>query len=171
MYSKNREVLLTLLHDADEYATFKKIDCPPIYLLGGSGCILGDYLDRATLDIDFIDINYSSTVGKVFRLFDRFDMLDTYVTPIADGYEQRAKLLEGFTTLRYYVLSAEDIIVSKLGRYSVKDQDDINHLIEKSDIEIISSLIANVISRKDFSERVKQAFVMNSRLFREKYNV
>jgi len=171
MYSKNREVLMELLHDADEYATFKKIDCPPIYFLGGSGCILGGYLDRATLDIDFIDINYNSSVGKIFRLFDRFDMLDMYVTPIAKGYEDRAEFLEGFTTLKYYVLSAEDIIVSKLGRYSEKDQEDISNLIEKSDMNIISSLIENVINREDFSERVKEEFIKNSLLFKEKYNV
>lgn len=171
MYSKNKEVLMALLHDADEYATFKKIDCPPIYFLDGSGCVLGGYLDRATLDIDFIDINYSATVGKVFRLFDRFNMLDIYVTPIATGYETRAELLEGFTTLKYYVLSPEDIIVSKLGCYSEKDQEDINRLIERSDINIILSLIENVSDREDFSNRVKQEFIKNSFLFKEKYNV
>ncbi len=117
---KNREILLELLHDADDFATLKKIECPPLYFLGGSGCILGEYLDRATFDLDFIDINYSASAGKVFRLFDRFDMLDLYVTTVAENFEERALSLSGFDTLKFYVLSKEDIIVSKLGRYSEK---------------------------------------------------
>ncbi len=171
MNSKNRELLMELLKDADDYAEFKKIECPPIYLLGGSGCILGGYLERATLDIDFVDINYSASAGKVFRLFDRFDMLDLYVTPIADGFSDRAKSLKGFSTLSYYVLSREDIIISKLGRYSDKDQEDIEELIKNADFELISALIKNIIDKKDFSERVKKEFIKNSFLFKEKYHV
>ena len=110
---KNREILLELLHDADDFANFKKIKCPPIYFLGGSGCILGKYLDRATFDLDFIDINYNASAGKVFRLFDRFDMLDLYVTPVAENFEDRAIRLAGFSALEFYVLSKEDIIERK----------------------------------------------------------
>ena len=43
MNSKNRELLMELLKDADDYAEFKKIECPPIYLLGGSGCRITSY--------------------------------------------------------------------------------------------------------------------------------
>ncbi len=98
MERKGKELLRELLKDADDFATFKRIACPPIYLLGGSACILGGYLERATFDLDFIDIGYKASAGKVFRLFDRFDMLDLYVTPVAEGFEQRAALLEGFST-------------------------------------------------------------------------
>jgi hypothetical protein len=171
MSLKNRELLLELIKDADDFATFKNIKCPPIYLLGGSGCILGNYLNRATFDLDFIDVNYEASAGKVFRLFDRFDMLDLYVTPIADGYEERAIKLEGFTTLKYYVLSREDIVVSKLGRFSEKDKEDIDVLIEACDRQLLDELIKNVIRRDDFSERVKAEFVKNSELLRKRYHV
>ena len=87
--------MLEILHDADDFATLKKIKCSPIYFLGGSGSILGNYMSRATFDLDFIDINYDASAGKVFRLFDRFDMLDLYVTPIAEGFEERAIELQG----------------------------------------------------------------------------
>lgn len=171
MTLKNREFLIELLQDADDFATLKKITCPPIFFLGGSGCILGNYLDRATLDIDFIDINYDASVGKVFRLFDRFDMLDLFVTPIASGYEKRAIELNGFTTLKFYILSKEDIIVSKLGRYSQKDQEDIDLLINESDTQLLNELIQNVIDRDDFSNRVREEFIKNSNLLRKRYNV
>lgn len=168
---KNRDLLMELLHDADDFATLKKIKCPPIYFLGGSGCILGNYLDRATLDLDFIDINYEASVGKVFRLFDRFDMLDVYVTPIADGFESRAIKLEGFETLDYYVLSKEDIIVSKLGRFSDKDKEDIDTLIKECDLKKLNTLIQNVIERENFSDRIKAEFIKNSTDLRKRYNV
>ncbi len=171
MSLKNRELLLELIKDADDFATFKNIKCTPIYLLGGSACILGNYLDRATFDLDFIDINYEASVGKVFRLFDRFDMLDIYVTPIADDYEERVFKLEGFTTLEYYVLSREDIIVSKLGRFSEKDREDIAILIEECNCQLLDKLIKNVIERDDFSERIKIEFLKNSELLRKRYNV
>lgn len=171
MDRKNKEILLELLHDADDFATLKRIKCPPIYFLGGSGCILGNYLNRATFDLDFLDIDYNAAAGKVFRLFDRFDMLDIYVTPIAEDFEKRAVKLTGFETLAFFVLSKEDIIVSKLGRYSEKDREDIDILIKHSDKKLIARLIENVKNRDDFSERVKSEFIKNSKLMRDKYNV
>lgn len=168
---KNREILLELLHDADDFATFKKIKCPPLYFLGGSGCILGEYLDRATFDLDFIDINYNASAGKVFRLFDRFDMLDLYVTTVAENFEKRASRLSGFNTLEFYVLSKEDIIVSKLGRYSDKDKEDISILIKDSNKELLNKLIKNVANRLDLSDRIKQEFIKNSQLLKDEFNV
>ncbi len=168
---KNREILLELLHDADDFATLKKIKCPPVYFLGGSGCILGEYLDRATFDLNFIDINYSASAGKVFRLFDRFDMLDLYVTTVAQNFEKRAISLSGFDTLEFYVLSKEDIIVSKLGRYSEKDREDISTLIKDSNKDLLVQLIINVVNRQVLSNRIKQEFIKNSQLLRDEYNV
>ncbi len=171
MERKGKELLRELLKDADDFATFKRIECPPIYLLGGSACILGGYLERATFDLDFIDIGYKASAGKVFRLFDRFDMLDPCVTPVAEGFEQRATLLDGFTTLRYYVLSREDIVVSKLGRYDEKDRQDIEHLMGACDRALVDKLICSVMARENFSERVKEAFARNVALFKEQHNV
>lgn len=122
-------------------------------------------------DLDFVDINYHSSVGKIFRLFDRFDMLDLYVTPVAKGFEERAKPLEGFKILNYFVLSKEDIIISKLGRYAEKDQEDIAVLVRECDHALLNTLIKNVIDQENFSERVKVEFVKNSCKFKEKYNV
>ena len=168
---RNKNLLMELLHDADDFASLKKIDCPPIYILGGSGCILGNYLERGTFDIDFVDINYDASVGRVFRLFDRFDMLDRFVTPIADGFENRAIKIDGFIHLEYYVLSKEDIIISKLGRYSEKDIEDITLIVKNTNKALLNELIENLISKDDFSERVKEEFMKNSKKFKERFNV
>jgi len=168
---RNRDIILELLQDAEDFAKLKNIECPPIYFLGGSGCIMGEYFDRATTDINFLDINYSSSVGKIFRLFEKFDMLDLYVTPIADGFEKRAIKLSEFEFLDFFVLSKEDIIVSKLGRYSDKDIEDISKLIVDIDKKILIQLIDNVIYKKHFSERVKEYFIIHVKDLKERFNV
>lgn len=77
-------------------------------------------------------------------------MLDIYVTPIANGFEKRAIKLKGFSYLNFYALSKEDIIVSKLGRYSEKDQEDISILIVDCDKILLNKLIT-VLSQKKIS--------------------
>lgn len=168
---KNKHILLEYLHDMDEFAEFKKINCPPIYLLGGSGCILGGYIDRATTDFDLIDMDYPSQTGRLFKMLERFDLLDLFVTPLAPNFDKRSIKLEGFRIIDIYVLSKEDIIVSKLSRYSEKDYEDIKVLFETSDKELVLTLISEVISRTDFSEKVKNAFIKNSSLFKETFYV
>jgi hypothetical protein len=168
---KNKQVLLEYLHDMDDFAELKGMECPPIYLLGGSGCILGDYIDRATTDFDLVDMNYKSTAGRLFKMLERFDLLDLYVTPLAPEFEKRAIMLNGFKILKIFILSKEDIIVSKLSRFSEKDIDDIKQLISSSDKGLVSNLIDKVSSRIDFSERVKSIFIKNSKAFKEIFYV
>ncbi len=167
----NKQLLLELLSDVDDYAQYKQIDCPAIYLLGGSACILGDYVDRATLDIDFIDLSYDASKGKLFRLFGRFDMLDFYTTTLSEDYQTRAQKLPGYNKLDFYILSPEDIIVSKLARYSAVDREDIAQLMDYSNRDLIKLLIGKVLARQNMSEKVREAFVEHSRLFAEQYNV
>jgi len=168
---KNKDILLEHLHDMDEFAKLKGISCPPIYLIGGSALILGDYIDRATTDFDLIDTEYPASAGRLFRMLGRFDLLDQFVTPVAPGFQLRANLLDGFGCLMIYVLSKEDIIVSKLSRYAEKDRNDINVMIDSCDRNIISDLIDGVIARTDFSDRVRELFIGNSAIFREAYHV
>ena len=70
-----------------------------------------------------------------------------------------------------YVLSREDIILSKIGRYSEIDIEDISIMIGDVDKNLLSGLIDMVITRKNMSDRVKQVFVKNIGLFRERFNV
>jgi hypothetical protein len=168
---KNKEILLEHLRDMDEFAQLKNLSCPPIYLLGGSACILGGYINRATTDFDFIDIDYPANSGRLFKMLERFDMLDYYVTPLPPDFRNRAKKLNGFEIIEIYVLSKEDIIVSKLSRYSEKDLGDIRQLIATSDKNLIEKLIEDITLRTDFSEKVKEYFIRNSKLFLEEFDV
>ncbi len=167
--SKNKEILNQLLMDMEDFAKLKNIDYPPIYLLGGSGCILSGYLTRATTDIDILDMDYDARAGRLLRILDRYDMLDIYLTTIPMDFEKRVLRLDGFKNL--FVLSREDIILSKLGRYSPIDIEDISKLIGHSDKKLVGALIQSVITRKNISTRVKNVFMENVKNFKERFDV
>ena len=48
-----RENLIEVLHEMEEVTKLFKLEPFDIYIIGGSACILGEYTNRATLDIDF----------------------------------------------------------------------------------------------------------------------
>ena len=167
----NYQLMVEIIEDMEKIAQTFNIPSFPIYFLGGSACILGQYSDRATRDFDFIDLNYSSTYGKVLRYLTDFDMLEYESTILAPSYKKRAKKLERFKYLDVYVLAREDIIVSKIIRMEPKDIEDIDLLIQDSDKELILNIIDEVLHRSDLFETKKEAFRKNLPAFREKYHV
>lgn len=167
--SKNREILNQILQDVDDFAKLRKIDYPSIYLLGGSACIIAGYLDRATTDIDLLDMEYDASMGRLLRIMEKYDLLDLYLTTIPMDFKDRAVKIDNFKNI--YVLSREDIIISKIGRYSKIDIEDISTMIRDVDKNLLSGLIDAVITRKNMSDRVRQVFVKNMELFRERFNV
>jgi hypothetical protein len=169
MYNKNRDRLLEIIQDMDDFAKMKNIDYPPFYILGGSGCIIAGYLDRGTTDFDLLDMGYSSEMGRLLRILEKIDLLDLYLTTIPEDFKDRAVKIEGLKNV--YVLSREDIILSKIGRYSAKDIEDISAMMEETDVALLKELIKRVADRKNISERVKEEFFNNLMKFREKFNV
>ncbi len=163
--------LVETIKDAEKVAKAFDIEPFPIYLLGGSACILGEYNDRATIDIDFIDLNYAAYIGKVFSIFRDYDMLDYECTTISSKFKERAVRLCEFEYLKVYVLSKEDIIVSKIIRLGQKDIEDINELIKDSDKSLILRIIDEVLARDDLFDSKKQEFAKNLKIFKERYNV
>jgi hypothetical protein len=150
----------------------KAFDVPPfeIYILGGAGCVLAQYLDRATRDFDIIDLEYGASLGLVMKPLEPFDLIDLQLATIPPSYKTRTKLLPQFEFLRIFVLSREDIIVSKISRYNERDKADIRELITQANINIIFEL-AQEIFNQDFIAKVKSAFVENLALCLEENNV
>ena len=169
MEDKNRGILFEILKDMDDFAQMKGIDYPPIYLLGGSGCIIGKYLDRATTDLDIHDIKYDANMCRLLRNLEKYDFLDFHLTTIPDNFKQRAKKIEMLKNV--FVLSLEDIILSKIGRYSPVDVEDISILLKRANRSLLVMLIDKVLNRNDISKRVKEAFLMNLKLFREQFDI
>jgi hypothetical protein len=167
--NKSKEILTQILKDMDDFAQMKGLDYPPIYLLGGSGCIIADYLNRATTDLDLLDMEYDASMGRILRILEKYDLLDFYLTTIPEDFKTRAVRIYGYKNI--YVLSREDIILSKIGRYSDKDIDDISLLMEKAEKNLLAELTVKVLNRGDIGGRVKAAFIDNLNLFRERFDV
>lgn len=159
------------ISDMEKVAQLFEIEPFDIFLLGGSACILGGYTDRATRDFDFIDLNYSSKLGKIFVQLRDFDMLEYESTLVSPTYKERAIKLNKFPYLNIYILSIEDIIVSKIIRLEQKDLQDIDELVKIADKELINRIIEEVLHRNDLYESKKKQFIKQLPLFREKYYV
>lgn len=159
------------IYDMEKVAQLFDIEPFDIYLLGGSACILGGYTDRATRDFDFLDLNYPSRFGKVFAQLRDFDMLEYESTLISPKYKDRAIKLDQFKYLNVYVLSVEDIIISKIIRLEQKDIEDIDALIKTADKKLINKIIDEVLERNDLYQSKKDKFLQQLPIFRERYNV
>jgi len=166
-----REQLEEKIFEMEKVAQFFNVEPFDIFFLGGSGCILGGFHDRATRDFDFIDLNYASSLGKVFVHLREFDILEYESTLISPNYKTRAIRLEKFKYLNIYVLSIEDIIVSKIIRLDEKDIEDIDILIHKADKKLINTIIDEVLGREDLFESKKREFERKLKFFKERYNV
>ncbi len=151
----------------------KAFDIEPfdIFFLGGVACILGGYSTRATRDFDFIDLNYSSKLGKAFVQLRDFDMLEYRSMVLSPTYRDRAIKLENFKYINVYILSLEDILVSKIIRLEEKDIEDIDNMIEKTDKGLINDIIDEVLQRDDLYISKMKRFLEMLPKFRERYHV
>ena len=132
-----------------------------IYIIGGSACVLGEYTTRATLDIDFIDLGYPAKYGKVFSLLRDYDMLEYESTILSPTYKDRALKIEEFNYINVYILSKEDIIVSKIIRLAEKDIEDLNQMIVDCNKEVLKSIIDEILKRDDLFDSKKKEFEKN----------
>lgn len=166
-----KENLIEVLHEMEEVTKLFKLEPFDIYIIGGSACILGEYTTRATLDIDFIDLGYPAKYGKTFSLLRDYDMLEYQSTILSPTYQKRAIKLKEFNYINVYILSKEDVVVSKIIRLAPKDIEDLNQIMPKCDKKQINSIIDEILNREDLFESKKNEFINKLKIFREKYNV
>ena len=166
-----KDNLIEVLHEMEEVTKLFKLEPFDIYILGGSACMLGEYTSRATMDIDFIDLGYPSKYGKAFALLRDYDMLEYESTILSPTYKQRAVKLKNFEFINVYILSKEDVAVSKIIRLAEKDIEDLNQIVPACNKKILNEIIEEIVSREDLFESKKTEFVKKLKIFREKYNV
>lgn len=166
-----KDNLLEILHEMEDVTKLFKLEPFEIYIIGGSACILGEYTTRATLDIDFVDLGYPSKYGKVFTLLRDYDMLEFQSTILSPNYKKRAMKLEEFKYINVYVLSKEDIAVSKIIRLANKDIEDLDEIIPKCNKKLLNMIIYEVLNREDLFESKRNEFIKKLEIFRERYNV
>ena len=171
-----RDNLIEVLHEMEEVTKLFKLEPFDIYIIGGSACILGEYTTRATLDIDFVDLGYPAKYGKVFSLLRDYDMLEYQSTILSPSYKSRAKKLKEFEYINVYILSKEDIAVSKIIRLAKKDLEDLNEIIPNCNKQILNEIIKEILEREDLFDSKKQGFINNLkrntmyRIFCESYD-
>ena len=166
-----KDNLISILHEVQDVTKFFNLEPFDIYILGGSACMLGEYTSRATLDIDFVDLGYPAKYGKVFLLLRDYDMLDYQSTILSPNYKERALKLDEFDFLNIYILSKEDVAISKIIRLEQKDIDDLDEIIPKCNKQLLNKIIDEVLKRNDLFESKKKEFIRKLKIFREKYNV
>ena len=153
-----KDNLISILHEVQDITKFFKLEPFDIYILGGSACILGEYTSRATLDVDFVDLGYPAKYGKVFLLLRDYDMLDYQSTILSPNYKERALKLDEFDFLNIYILSKEDVAISKIIRLEQKDIDDLDEIIPKCNKQLLNKIIDEVLKRNDLFESKKKGF-------------
>ena len=166
-----KDNLLEVLHEMEEVTKLFKLEPFDIYLIGGSACMLGEYTTRATMDVDFVDIGYPAKYGKVFVLLRDYDMLEYESTLLSPTYKERVTKLKDFKYINVYILSKEDVAISKIIRLAEKDIEDLNQIIPKCDTKMLNKIIDEIINREDLFESKKAEFKKKLKVFREKYNV
>lgn len=166
-----KENLIEVLHEMEEVTKLFKLEPFDIYIIGGSACILGEYTTRATLDIDFVDLGYPAKYGKAFSLLRDYDMLEYQSTILSPNYQKRATKLSEFNYINVYILSKEDVVVSKIIRLAPKDIEDLNQIMPKCDKRLLNNIINEILNREDLFESKRNEFVNKLKIFREKYNV
>lgn len=166
-----KKALEDRIYDMEKVAKLFEIAPFDMYFLGGSACILGGYSNRATRDFDFIDLNYSAKLGKVFIHLRDFDMLEYESTLVSPKYKERAMKLNQFKYLNINILSVEDIIVSKIIRLEEKDLQDIDILMKIADKIVINQIIDETLERNDLFHSKKERFIEKLELFRVRYYV
>jgi len=155
-----RQDLEQALFDMEVMARAIGIKPFEIYLLGGSGCILAGYLDRATRDFDIVDLDYQASFGRVLKILEPYDLIDIQLAAIPVLFKERAMRLKQFQYLLVYVLSREDIIISKLPRFNNRDRDDISELLNIADVSLVFTLAKSTLD-SNMLPSVKQIFFNN----------
>lgn len=163
--------LIEVIHEMEEVTKLFKLEPFDIYIIGGGACILGEYTTRATLDIDFVDLGYPAKYGKVFALLRDYDMLEYQSTILSPTYKERAVKLKEFRYINVYILSKEDIAISKIIRLAEKDIEDLNQIIPNCNKEILNNIIEEILNREDLFESKKVEFEKKLKIFKEKYDV
>lgn len=134
-----------------------------LHLLGGAACVLGGHIVRATVDFDFIDTLVPAIYGRILSIIRYFHIVEWYYLPVPYSYQERIEYIfeSEFRNLKIGILSKEDLIISKLGRYNERDAEDIDQLLKNADKALLSKIYNEATQRLDLDKKVKQVVAMN----------
>lgn len=127
------------------------------YLVGGAALMLLDCISRVTHDGDFIYFT-PKELSKIMPKYDFNTNVTAFITMFPDGYLERAEKINLNTKkIDFFVLSLEDLVISKLSAARDKDLLDIREAAVLSKInwskleELVQLCIEGMISDNDIN--------------------
>lgn len=141
------ELMRGLDMDFSEYLSRNSISCTEqeAVITGGSALVLYGCLEKATLDIDFIEL--SSVLDKYLiqrqdKVFNSASQVFLYHFP-EDFLDRSVPIDTGDTKIRFSLVSLEDLVVSKLPSYRDKDISDIRNteVVRRLDLDLLDRLV------------------------------
>ena len=168
------------INKEDVFLTFKKLDLLmqmdnyelDICLIGGTACLLTDLISRVTIDYDLLNLDYSPNVRNYLNFFNPYDLVDFEATTIPRSYIKRRISVFSGVCVHCFILSIEDIILSKLYRNFEIDFKDIDILIKKADLTLVHTLIEEV--NDDIHTRyprLQENFILSLNTFKKRYQL
>lgn len=147
-----------------------------VYVFGGAAAVIGYGAPRATVDLDVfledqgIEAKLLEWGGKGSELEKRYGLYvqsaNTTLMAIEfpEWRDRSVEILGGkFECLQVKVLSKEDLILSKLGRYADRDREDIKYLAEQAG--------ADPDKLVDYYKSARQYYVGDMRALDATFNV
>lgn len=144
---------------------FPQMDKLELVLVGGASFLLKGLKTNYTLDIDTI----SHLDEEVKSFLESFTINDAAleVVTVSPSYKERLVRFEaGFNVLDIYLLSDEDLIITKLGRSDKKDLDTLmsSGIMKGLNIALLEEL-ANEVAAKDASFARKWEYFKRTNLY------
>jgi len=157
-----RNELLNRLERLDEDASliFESDKRFRLVIVGGGALVVQKYLNRATNDIDALDV--STEINNLLTKYDINSRVKAYLCNFPYNYEDRMVKIEiGGRRIDFYAVSLEDIVISKL--YS-------NRSIDLHDIEnetILNAINWETLDRIALDENETKLSSLNDRTYSE----
>lgn len=121
-----------------------------LYILGGTALLFHHVTDSVTVDIDVAN-KLSKDVLEATSPFISDNASEVAV--LATNYKDRSipYHVGDYSHIRVFLLSIEDLIVTKLGSSRIKDLDDLRYskIMCKCDTELLESIINNELDSND----------------------
>lgn len=165
MKSNKKDILEKLKQlDSDMALLDTSDDIYSCIIVGGSALVLNDKIYRSTHDID--SISSSTKIQPMLEAYNINMNVRAYLTSFPDDYKERLVPVDIITSkIKYYTVSTEDLVVSKLCAGREKDSEDIeNYEITKNlDWNLLDRLIDDVCygMLTEFDERILRAKYKN----------
>ncbi len=150
MYILDKANIIQKFHELDvelgEMDIKRKLGMPPsIVLIGGAGLILKYRLKRATADIDILhplgETRFMGGLGALLAA-KGFHVVSESLLLLHPHYEERLKSILDLKNFNVYTLDAHDYAITKIGRCSEKDIDDVilSRLLDGINIEKLKEM-------------------------------